>query len=371
MKIIIVLNHPAQLHLFKNMYRILVKNGHQIYIFAKNKDVLLKLLHVEAIPHVAIKRSPINRSRKSYCIFLDLFWEMINKDLSLASFAREYNPDLMIGTDISISHVGHHLQVPSMVFNEDDYQINKSFCRLAYPFATHIVSPEVCSVGKYDVKKIPYRGYQKLAYLHPNQFTPNFEIVKSYLGSVERFFLLRLVSFTAGHDIEGKHAGLSKREIISIINKLEKVGKVYLSAETTLNNELKKYELKINPSHIHHFLAYADLLISDSQSMSVEAALLGTPSIRFNSFVGRISVLEELEHKYQLTTGIQNNDPAALHKKVNELLERQQKEEYALRRNIMIKDKIDLTPFIVWLIENYPESIRTIRNDSQYQMRFQ
>ncbi len=35
--------------------------------------------------------------------------------------------------------------------------------------------------------------------------------------------------------------------------------------------------------------------------MAAEAAVLGTPSLRASSFVGRISYLEELEHRYGLT----------------------------------------------------------------------
>ncbi len=35
--------------------------------------------------------------------------------------------------------------------------------------------------------------------------------------------------------------------------------------------------------------------------MIAEAAVLGTPSIRFNDFVGKLGYLEDLEHKYGLT----------------------------------------------------------------------
>jgi predicted glycosyltransferase len=43
--------------------------------------------------------------------------------------------------------------------------------------------------------------------------------------------------------------------------------------------------------------------------MAVEAAMLGTPSVRFSSFSGKIRVLEELEHTYKLTVGILPSEP--------------------------------------------------------------
>jgi predicted glycosyltransferase len=64
----------------------------------------------------------------------------------------------------------------------------------------------------------------------------------------------------------------------------------------------------------------SSLLISDSQSMSVEAAMLGVPSLRYSSFAGKISVLEELEHKYNLTYGIQIGKEEELMRKLDFLL---------------------------------------------------
>jgi uncharacterized protein len=71
---------------------------------------------------------------------------------------------------------------------------------------------------------------------------------------------------------------------------------------------------------MHHVLANASLLISDSQSMSVEAAMLGVPSLRFSSFAGKISVLEELEHKYKLTFGIDPSSPNKLLFKIEDII---------------------------------------------------
>ena len=54
----------------------------------------------------------------------------------------------------------------------------------------------------------------------------------------------------------------------------------------------QKYSLSINENDIHHVLYFADLFIGDSQSMTVEAAMLGTPSIRINNFANKISIIK-------------------------------------------------------------------------------
>jgi len=113
------------------------------------------------------------------------------------------------------------------------------------------------------------------------------------------------------------------------------------------------------------------MIISDSQSMSVEAAMLGVPSIRFNSFVGKIGVLNELEQVYGLTFGIKPENPEELFNKLDELINQPNlKLDFATRRQKMLSDKIDVTAFFVWFIENYPESAAIMKNNPDYQLRF-
>jgi hypothetical protein len=134
---------------------------------------------------------------------------------------------------------------------------------------------------------------------------------------------------------------------------------------------LKPIELKINPIEMQQVLANSTMLISDSQSMSMEAAMLGVPSIRFSDFAGRISVLDELENVYGLTFGIPANSPERLFDKINELLSLPDLiKEFENRRRKMLEDKIDVTAFLVWFIENYPDSVNIMKENPAYQDRF-
>jgi predicted glycosyltransferase len=113
------------------------------------------------------------------------------------------------------------------------------------------------------------------------------------------------------------------------------------------------------------------MLIGDSQTMTSEAAVLGTPAIRCNTFVRRISYLEEEEFKYNLTYGFLPTDSEAMFGKIEELLAMSNlKQEWQRRREIMLANKIDVTAFFVWFIENYPESTKIMRENPDYQYKF-
>jgi predicted glycosyltransferase len=156
-----------------------------------------------------------------------------------------------------------------------------------------------------------------------------------------------------------------------IINILIPHGRVLLSTERKLPEDLRQYLFSTEATNIHHFLFYTEFLIADSQSMCVEAAILGTPSIRFSDFTGKIGVLEELEHKYRLTFGIKVSQQEKLYEKIFELLNTADlHEKWQNRRMTMLKDKIDVTSFWTWLIDEYPNSLSILKKNPGFQDTF-
>ena len=54
-----------------------------------------------------------------------------------------------------------------------------------------------------------------------------------------------------------------------------------------------------------------------------------------------------------------------------ELLNRDNlKKEMLERRNKLISEKIDVTSFMVWFVENYPKSIDIVKRKPDYQKQF-
>ncbi len=347
MNILIYIGHPAQYHFFKNAIRILRGHGAQVKILIKTKDILEDLLREDGLDYVNIQ--PRARKGTKWSILVASFrrtWKVVR-------IARKFHADILVGGDSSVAQSAWLLNKPSLTITEDDIEVVANWAKLTYPFTSAIVVPTVCRVGRWEAKKIPYEGYMKLAYLHPNYFTPRREIVEKY-HLPERYILLRLANLTAFHDAGIK--GLNTTLVRQMITEAEKNGyRIYISSEKELDESLRQYRLSIRHTDIHHVMSFASLLVSDSQSMTVEATMLGTPSIRFSDFSGKISVLEELENKYRLTTGIKTSEPERLIRTFEEMISAENiRDEYAERHRRMLTDKIDVTAFFVNLIETWP-----------------
>lgn len=358
------MGHPAHFHLFRNVIAGLKNEGHEVQIVIRKKDILEDLLKSSGWEYTNILPYERKNSKAAMAV------STVRKDIELFKIARSFRPQLMLGTSAEIAHTGRLLNIPSIVVNEDDYNVVPLFSFLAYPFAAHILAPHCCRTGRWKDKTVSYEGYHELAYLHLNLFTPDFSRIKNLLHTVdEDFFILRFAKLAAHHD-KGK-TGITGEIAEKIIRRLEKKGRVFITSERELEREFEKYRINLNPMDIHHALAFAELYIGDSQTMAAEAAVLGTPSLRFNDFVGRIGYLEELEHRYELTYGFKTSEPQRLLEKIDFLLELKNKRDiWQKRRKKMLEEKIDLTAFMLWLISNYPESIAALKRGTGQQYVF-
>lgn len=362
-RIVIYLGHPAQFHFFKYIIKELQEDGCQLKIVLKTKDILEQIVQEAGLEYVNIQKKVRKNSSFS------MAKASLERTIKIFIIARKFKADMILGSDASVSQAAKLLNICGVSILEDDIDIIAKLATITFPFANSIVVPSVCRVGKWEFKKVPYYGYMKLAYLHPNRFTPDMETMKKYMPE-DKYCIVRLAKLTAFHDVGIN--GLNVELVLNIISIAEKYGyKIFISSESELDKRLSKFQLKIRYSDIHHIMSYASLLISDSQSMSVESAMLGIPSLRFSDFSGRISVLEELEHKYELTYGIKTDNPQKLYDRMDELLSMTNLgEEFQKRRQKMLEEKVDVTAFFVWLIENYPESKEIIRENADYQYRF-
>lgn len=362
MKVIVTMGHPAHVHLFKNFILKFTAKGNTIKVVITDKDILKTLLVENNIKFEVISYRKANETLfdKGVKVFRSSF--VLNKIL------KEFKPDLLIGCLSQMPHASLLKRIPTLFFGEDDITYTFLQGLTTYPFISNIIAPNATNVGFFKYKKISYHGFQKLAYLHPNVFSPDKSYIKD-IDTTKPFFLIRLVNLSSYHDI--KIGGFSKKVLDTVIDKLNKLGTVYITSENKLNEMYQKYLLPVRVKDIHHAINFSDLYIGDSQSMAVEAAILGTPSIRFNDFAGKISVLEKLEHKYNLTFGIKSKDPEKLYKKMDDLLFMpNRKKEFQLRRQKMLAENIDVTAFMVWLVENYPNSVKIMKDTPDYQWKF-
>lgn len=365
MKVLFIISHPAHFHLFRRTIDNLKRDGHQTAIVIRPKDVLEQLCVNSGWSFIKVK----GRSRTAGRIGQAL--SLLHRIMEVAGIVRKERPDFMIGSDGVQTYVGKLFGIPAFCCNEDDAEATPMYARMFYPWATGIIAPDCCSVGKWAYKKIPVASYHELAYLYPGQFKPDRSKVEQYGIDTEKpYTLIRFAQLTAFHDvgIHGINFNIAKR----LIDMLQPYGPVYITSERPLEPELEPYRINIDPLDIHDVMAYASLFVGDSQTMAAEAGTLGIPFVRLNDFVGRLSYLNEIENKYKLGFGHRADDVNGFFASVRRWLETpDRKAVCAERRLSMLTDKIDYSAFLTWFIENYPASEKQINEDPDYQWRFE
>ncbi len=323
------MGHPAHYHNVKFVARDLHDQGHKIIFVARAKDVLFQLLN--GIPYKTIYLKGRNSSSKA-----GLIWSVFKREIRMLGICLKYKPTILIGTDIVITHVAKLLGKKSIVINEDDAKEVPFLAKYGFKYSTKTLSPHCCNITPYEDKKIGYLGYHELAYLHPDFFQPNSSKIDQ-LKVPGDYFILRFAQLNAHHD-DGR-TGITDTLALKVIDKLTQFGTVFISSERKLATKLEPYRIQIDPRDIHDVMWGAKMYIGDSQTMAAEAAVLGTPSIRFNDFVGKLGYLEELERRFGLTRGISTDQPERLLSTIDELLSTDDlKESWEKKRQIMLAE---------------------------------
>jgi len=360
MNVLMDINHPAHVHLLRNTYKMLVDDGHDVTVVVKDIPSAIKLLELYDLPYINLGKKDDALGRKGL--------DQLVYDWRILQIVREKKMDVGIGTSINLPHVSKVTRMKSIILDDDDDAVEPLFARFAHPFADTILSP--VDTPRKSKKTIGAHAYHELAYLHPNVFHPDEHVLQEVgVEKGERYFILRFNAFKAHHDTGV--IGLTIENKRRLVEYLSAQGRVFITTERDIDEEFKPYQLSVSPEKAHSLMYYATMFIGDSQTMTSEAAVLGTPSIRCNTFVGRIHYLEEEEHKYGLTYGFRPEQSEKMFKKMDELLSLPDlKAEWQLRRQKMLSEKIDYSKFLTWFIENYPDSRDIIRNNPDYQWQF-
>lgn len=339
MKILIDINHPADVHQFKNLIKKLLAKKHKVLITARNKDCTYQLLEKEKINFM---------SRKGYYGLFGKTIGMFLIDLFLYRKSCIFKPDLLIGSsgNCYIAQVSKLLRRPSLIFDDTEHSTIQNL--LTFPFATKVITPRpyLLELGK---KQIRYNGIKELAYLSPKYFKLNKRTINNY--SINgKLIVVRLVSWDASHDLGKK--GIIKEKIIDLLNKY---GTVVISSELKITKKYQKYLIK-DPNDLHHLLHYADLFLGEGASTAAEAAVLGTPSIYVNEL--KLGYINELiKHKLVIQTF---NETQTL-KKAIELLNHNSKRLWLRRKDNFLNKKIDVNKWMYNLISNWYSGLGMVK----------
>lgn len=349
MRIVVDVNHPAHVHLFKNFIWKMEEKGHDVTVTATDKDVTISLLENYGFKYVNLGNYGKTLLEKAVNIPV--------VDLKMYNAVKGFNPDIFVGMgSIRAAHVSFMLRKKSINFEDTEHSMEQ--IRLYLPFVSTVCTPS-CFKRDLGRKQVSYDGFHELAYLYPGYFDPDPTVLDSLgVSKDDRFIVLRLVSWKATHDV-GQH-GI--RDPVKFVRELEKYGKVLITSEGG-TDVLKEYEIKVPPHRIHDVLYYASMYIGEGATMATEAALLGTPSIYISSLAKSMGNFEELERKYGLVYSYDDSVKALV--KIKEIFQAPDpKGTWRARRDALIRDKTDVTGFMVRLIENYPDLTQALNDNT-------
>lgn len=363
MNILFFLVHPAKFNFHRVQINGLISRGHNVEILITSKDILEDLVKEEGWAYTNI--FPEGRKIPGLHVYVAAVISLVRTVYRLWKFSRGKKYDLFIGDLLTI--LGRLKGVPSL-YPTDDVLVQVPEQSLFLSTCNHIIGPEITDLGRYNSKKIAYDGYKALAHLHPNHFKPERSRLKDFLLD-KPFFLIRCVGFSATHDI-GRN-GINNEVLKKLVHILKSKGRVLITSERALPKDLEKYRIESLKTDISHYMYFAELFIGDSTTMGSEAAVLGTPSIEFDDYFDEIGQMQELEHTYGLNLCVKTSEPEELFKKVKEFINTPNLiEENRKRCQKLVDDKIDVSAFLIWFMENYPESVSVLKKDPAYQYRF-
>jgi predicted glycosyltransferase len=360
MKICVDFGHPKNVHTLKHVLSGLRQRGHEFLILARDKECVQPLCKILNIPF-------FDRGRGGNGIMGRIAY-MAKTVFRLHSLISNFRPDLFIsfGSPI-LAIMGFLKKKPVIVF--DDHEPNRIIQALYVPTSKAIVVPS-CFQKTLSYKQVSFDGYFELAYLHPCRFKPAADILASLkLAASQPYVLLRFVAWKALHD--RSFHGMDDETKRRLVAAFSCNAKVFISAEGKLPPDLEPYRLSLTAERMHDVLAGAALFVGDSATMAAEAAVLGVPTLHLSDL--KTGYLLELQNKYCLLKSFPLS-PAGIEQMITNgiqwLVDACIRSEWQTKRQCMLVDKIDVTAFMTWFIDRFPDSVKIMIADPQYSKRF-
>lgn len=357
MKIFIDINHPAHVHYFKNFIKIMEEKGHTFIVINRNSKIINNLLDIYQINHkIRNKRS----TKKSFWHTIIYLFGII---LACIKESIKNRPDIYLGFgSFPCTFTAFLFQKPVILL--DDTEHNNISHLLNKPFNPIVLTPFYYKkrLGK---NQIYFQAYVEQLYLHPQFYNEQKELPQIIKNC--NYALVRYIAYDASHDRNIKP--ITEKVKKQVVKELSKKMRVIVSLEQdTIDEFYKSFQLNNSPDKMHDIIAHSSLFITEGATMASEAGVLGVPYIYINPLqVGNIN--EQIKSYPKIASQTLNSEQLfeILNEKVNQPIESATKAD--IRKSIE-KTTINPTNFLVWFVENYPSSFKTMKNNPLYQYNF-
>lgn len=359
MNILFVTGHPAQVHNFRILKSELEKHGHTVFFLASDKDISKYLLD-----HYKIKYAVLPKPHKT---FLSKLWILTRNTAFTYRFIERNKIDIVFSRVSPYASMACYLKRKTH-FALTDTETAGFYDKFFGKFVSVLFTAKSFK-RQLRADQLRYNGNIELFYLHPNRFKPIEDVTELlHIEPKDKYVIMRFVSWQAYHD-KGL-SGFSNENKLKAATEFSKYAKVFITSETQLPAELEPYRIKIPPEKMHDVLANAQFFFGESSTMASESAVLGTPAIYLNeNWFGSTDEEKEYGLLYSYREN-QEDQLAAVTKGIELLKDDNLKSKMQIKRIEFLKDKIDVTGFMLWFIENYPESFEIMKKTLDYQYNF-
>ncbi len=346
MNILFDIGHPGHVHLMHGVATELKQHGHTVHYSVRDIPVAKRLMeHFGMTPWVDLgdKKDTLTGKAKT----------VLKQDLQLLRYVRNNHIDLGLSSGIVLSHVSKLTSMKAFVFDDDDDAAEPLLVKYGHPLSDVVFTPDC--IRRKTPHAVYYHGTHELAYLHPKRFSPDPAVLqRAGIQESKRFFVMRFVAMKGHHDVGQQGLTLDQKE--ALVNLLKPHGRVIITSERAIEPEFEQYRLPVPPEDIHSLMAYSSMFVGDSQTMTSEAAVLGVPALKCNTFAGRLSVPNMLEQQYGLCHAYTPEQFGDMYSNIEQLLAKdptELKTEWQAKRQKMLSEMIDPTEFFVNYIENH------------------
>lgn len=356
MKIQIDINHPAHVHYFRNFIKIMEERGHVFKITNRDSPIINKLLDYYDIKHIKRTMRPKKKGTISSLVYL------IKTIASVFNTAIHFKPDLFLGfASASCAIVSRFFMKPCILIDDTEHNVINQ--KLYYPTCSVVLTPFYFNkaLGK---KQIYFKAFVEQFYLHSKYYNENKEVLKELNLLPHKYVLGRFIAYDAHHDL--KTYSISTEDKIDIIQYIENEYPVLLSLEEGAKSFYsKKNILNISPEKIHDLQCNARLMIGEGGTMHTEAFVLGVPTICMNPLDSGAAQYQEKNFSYRTAHSCDKKNILEIAHQflTNEI-------DYDVERKVLENDTINPTDFLIWFVENYPESKKIMKENPDYQYIF-
>jgi len=364
MKALFIVYHPVDPYIVFETAKQIEKEGGKAFFFVVEKEGIIKAI----VDSYGFQNIVIGESKDS---FIGKVLSTFKIVLGINRMIRKFKPDLIFSTAAPFSSMACKFNSIPLVCWEDTETATFNY-KYSHKRIDSLLVVDSFYIDLPSDNIIKFNGYKELAYLHPNVFKPEINVLENLdLKASDKIVLMRFSALKAMHDIGLKSDALtSEDKILSFIKNIEEEfnAKVFISVtERDLDDRFNKYKLNIEPTNYTHFLAFCTLYIGEGTTTASEAGVLGVPWINIQKT--KRGYLIDQEENFGLGYRIENIDVAM--GKAKELLKNNNiKSEWKLKREKLINEKIDVSAFFTWFIQNYPESHKIMKENPDYQNKF-